>query len=518
MQNNIKKVIFIIFSCTLLFAQENINKAMDLYMQGELSLLTGDTSSAEQYFNEALNYSPDNPEILLSLLEIKVSNKDFIQIEEILYQYLELDILDTNYALMIVDLYKLFNKPNILEILDVLINNNSSIELKFSKAEILILNEDWEELLLLYSDMYISEQNEEVLNMLLSMGLMIENPSILYESLNRIWNNNKDNIYILELIIQLSYLSDNDIETKAYLDELIKYDPDNSFGIMMLAEIYISNNNFFEAIELLDRIAITDETPLELYRMLLICYSSVEDYDREINLSYDIIQRFPFEPIGYESLAISYLEIGEYVKAIGILNKAVEIFPDQYYFFYYLGLCYRNSSKNQEAINYFLKALKINPDLKNVMHELAKLYNLESEYDTSDSLFTILLEKNVNDAMIMNDYAYLIADRDNVGDKKLNFALQLSKDVISIVPDSPEYLDTIGWIYYKMGKYKTALEYLLQSQSLDKQNSIILEHIGDVYLKLEKYEKALTMYNKIMIKNPNNTKIIDKINSLNEKR
>ena len=118
----------------------------------------------------------------------------------------------------------------------------------------------------------------------------------------------------------------------------------------------------------------------------------------------------------------------------------------------------------------------------------------------------------------MNDYAYLIADRNNVGDEKLNFALQLSKDVISIVPDSPEYLDTIGWIYYKMGKYKIALEYLLQSQSLDKQNSIILEHIGDVYLKLEKYEKALTMYNKIMIKNPNNTKIIDKINSLNEKR
>ena len=165
----------------------------------------------------------------------------------------------------------------------------------------------------------------------------------------------------------------------------------------------------------------------------------------------------------------------------------------------------------------FEKQLELNPELKNVMHELAKLYNIESDYDSSDSLFTVLLERNVNDAIIMNDYAYLIASREDVSFKKLNFALKLSKDVISIVPDSPEYLDTIGWIYYKIGKYQLALDYLLKSQSLDKQNSVILEHIGDVYLKLEKYEKALSTYNKIMIKNPDNDKIMEKIESLNEK-
>ena len=68
-----------------------------------------------------------------------------------------------------------------------------------------------------------------------------------------------------------------------------------------------------------------------------------------------------------------------------------------------------------------------------------------------------------------------------------------------------------------MGKYQIALDYLLRSQSLDKHNSIILEHVGDVYLKLEKYEKALNIYNKIMINNPNDIKIKRKIQILNEK-
>ena len=67
MQDNIKKIIFIIFSLTSSIGQENINKAMDLYMQGELSIIEKDLHSAEKYFNQALYYSPNNPEILLSL-------------------------------------------------------------------------------------------------------------------------------------------------------------------------------------------------------------------------------------------------------------------------------------------------------------------------------------------------------------------------------------------------------------------------------------------------------------------
>ena len=516
MRNNIKKNIFILFLLACLVGEEDINKAMDLYMQGELSLLVDDIKSAEKYFNQALNYSPNNSQILLSLLEIKIRNKNFIGIETILEKYLILDKLDIKYSLEIIELYKLFNKTNLLDIIDLLIINNNSIELKFAQAEVLMINEKWEELLLLYSDIYINEENEEVLNTLVNIGLMIEESNLLHECLKRIWDKNKNNIYVLELLIQFSYLS-NDPEIGVYLDELMEYQPDNEFGIMILAEINISKEKFLDAIALLNSIQITEKTPLDFYKMLLICYSNLNDYKNEIRLSNEIILKFPDNPIGYESLAISYLSNSNYIKAIDILNDAIEKFPEEYYFYYYSGLSYKKNFKNKEAISYFLKALEIDADLKNVMYELAELYNLESNYNASDSLFTILLEKNINDAVIMNDYAYLIANREFVEMDQLKFALELSKQSVSIIPDSPEYLDTIGWIYYKLGQYDIALDYLLKSQSLDKQNSIILEHIGDVYLKLEKYEKALKIYNRIMIKDPNNNKVLKKIDLLNEK-
>ena len=99
MQNNISKFIFIIFSLTISISQDNINKAMDLYMKGEVSLLTEDISLAEKYFIEALRYSPGNPDILLSLLDINIRNKNFINIEKILEEYLKKEILNINYSL-----------------------------------------------------------------------------------------------------------------------------------------------------------------------------------------------------------------------------------------------------------------------------------------------------------------------------------------------------------------------------------------------------------------------------------
>ena len=184
------------------------------------------------------------------------------------------------------------------------------------------------------------------------------------------------------------------------MHELLDYESDNEFAIMMLAEIKILNKHFTEAIHLLNTIKTHDNNSFDLYRMLLISYSNIGDYENEILLSTEIIENFPFESIGYESLAILYIEKGEYINTIDILNKAIEIFPEEYYFFYYLGLCYRNTSQNREAINYFLQALKINPQLKNVMRYnkpivLTPIYNCRKDYElyikhSSDSIISKL--------------------------------------------------------------------------------------------------------------------------------
>ena len=253
MNNITTRFILLLFPVFSILKSDNINKAVEFYMQGEISLMSKDSLAAENYFNQALLFSPNDASILLSLLELNIANKNFDNIEFFLDKYLNQDKLNINTALLIIDLYKLDNNSKALIIMDSLIKNNPlSLELKYEKAQILILNEYWEELLQLYADIYILNQQQDVLDTILNIGLTIESPNVLYDVLKYVWNEAKDNIEILELLIQLSYISDDKDVTEEYLHELLGFQPKNKFAVMMLAEIKILNKNFNEAIKLLN--------------------------------------------------------------------------------------------------------------------------------------------------------------------------------------------------------------------------------------------------------------------------
>ena len=52
-----------------------------------------------------------------------------------------------------------------------------------------------------------------------------------------------------------------------------------------------------------------------------------------------------------------------------------------------------------------------------------------------------------------------------------------------LCPKSAACLDSLGWVYYKLGLYKDALQYLQQAEDIDKMNVEITEHIKSVRLK-----------------------------------
>ena len=64
-------------------------------------------------------------------------------------------------------------------------------------------------------------------------------------------------------------------------------------------------------------------------------------------------------------------------------------------------------------------------------------------------------------------------------------------------PNNGAYLDTLGWIHYRKGKFEDALNELLRAaQNLTKPDPIVLEHIGDAYAKLNRVPQALDFWQK----------------------
>lgn len=91
------------------------------------------------------------------------------------------------------------------------------------------------------------------------------------------------------------------------------------------------------------------------------------------------------------------------------------------------------------------------------------------------------LETDSENITSLNGLGYVLACEE----KDLTKALTLCKKAVKSAPKSAACLDSLGWVYYKLGLYDDARQYLEQAEMLDKDNVEIARHIK----ALEKVKK-----------------------------
>ena len=190
-----------------------------------------------------------------------------------------------------------------------------------------------------------------------------------------------------------------------------------------------------------------------------------------------------------------------------LLEPIAEGFEKIFSIQYLLGIAYNRFLDSENAIIYLNKALSIEPNSKNALHSLAILYDEKSQWENSDEIYIKLLNTDDKDAQAYNNYAYSLVER-NV---KLNQALEMAKKAIEIEPENPSYLDTIGWVYFKLRDFKMAKKYISQSVELNDKNAIVLEHLGDVLMETNDTDGAVEFYKKALFIDQDNSRLKKKV-------
>jgi Tfp pilus assembly protein PilF len=167
-------------------------------------------------------------------------------------------------------------------------------------------------------------------------------------------------------------------------------------------------------------------------------------------------------------------------EAILALSAHVGKFPQDFTVQYLLGTAYYQFKDYGNAEIYLSQALTIFPDSRNTKHNLAMIYDTTKEWVKSDKLYMDLIATDSTDAQAFNNYAYSLIERG----EDVEFSLELAKQAIRLVPDSAPYLDTIGWIYFKMDQIDEAIKYIQNSLNIDSENSTIQDHL-DYILKIK---------------------------------
>lgn len=207
----------------------------------------------------------------------------------------------------------------------------------------------------------------------------------------------------------------------------------------------------------------------------------------------------------------------EYSQALAFfLALPSETTADKIEIAYYLGLCYAKLEKYDDALLFLEQVVTSGTDIQKVLQcrfLLAVIYVISGRKRLADFELNKLLETGYMTASVYAAIAFvawqqqdvnkcvefyeksLDTDEDNISslnglgyvlacqEKDLTRALSLCKQAVKMAPKSAACLDSLGWVYYKMGLYKDALQYLSNAEQIAPDNVDIANHIKSVKLK-----------------------------------
>jgi Flp pilus assembly protein TadD len=92
--------------------------------------------------------------------------------------------------------------------------------------------------------------------------------------------------------------------------------------------------------------------------------------------------------------------------------------------------------------------------------------------------------------MTLNYLGYMLADKG----KQLPEALKLIRKAVELEPMNGAYLDSLGWVYFKMGEYELAEENLRQAVERDQTDPTVHDHLGELYEKTGRFRLATAQW------------------------
>jgi tetratricopeptide (TPR) repeat protein len=135
--------------------------------------------------------------------------------------------------------------------------------------------------------------------------------------------------------------------------------------------------------------------------------------------------------------------------------------------------------------------LSVGKDEKETIHFLrGAMYEKLKKYDEAEAEFRKVLEMNPQNASALNYLGYMFADR-NI---RLNEALQMITKALDREPGNPAYLDSLGWVYFRLGRFPEAETNLKMSLEKMAKDPTVHDHLGDVYSKQGKLKDAIAQW------------------------
>lgn len=176
--------------------------------------------------------------------------------------------------------------------------------------------------------------------------------------------------------------------------------------------------------------------------------------------------------------------------AIGFARDAVEAAPDSLPPRAIVAQTYQAEQMWEEASEAWRALLALDPGNTPASFSLAFCREQVRDLEGAEEAVRTVLAREPDHADALNFLGYLFADH-NVN---LEEAEVLVARALEIEPDNGAFIDSMGWVYYRLGRLEEAREQLERAVGLTNGDPIVREHLGDVYKDMQLFDLAREQY------------------------
>lgn len=457
-----------------------LNLTASLYYQ------EGNTDSALYYYEKAIKQYPENIDMLLTLASV-YSEKGYYDKANEIYEDFEkkYGINERTTIFYIKNLYSSGKYDSAEEKLLILLKDDpENITLNGILAENYRKKGEKEKALEIYNKLMEKDStNPQTLLSLCDFMIAEKQYENIFELLNVIALNEKipleGKITILTKIIDAKeIISKKEKEFEIVLMVFERSEKNKDVIYLIRPEFYNKLGKKEKAIERLEEIISERQENYFTWEKLLLLYSETSNYDKLLIRGKECATIFNMSYPAKVLYASAAVEKGLFDIALEELRKAKILAGDQ-----------------SEMV-------------AQVMTMEADIYYRKKEYEISFGIFDEALKNNPEDLIILNNYAYYLAEQNT----RLKDAERMINFVIGKEKENTTFLDTYAWVLFKKGDKKEAARIMEKIISGSKDGDPEwFEHYAYIMKSMKKYEIAEEYFRKAYELNPGKGKLLNEL-------
>jgi tetratricopeptide (TPR) repeat protein len=255
--------------------------------------------------------------------------------------------------------------------------------------------------------------------------------------------------------------------------------------------LYLQEHEYDRAVSEFRLVTSAKPDDIAAHYYLSLALDELKRYDEAIDELKKILAQDPKNLNAFLTLAFIYTKLNRLSDAAQVYDELLTFDQTKPEIFSQLGNIYIQAKDYEKAEEVLKRGLQLFKDNDDLYFTAAVLDEKIGRFDDMVASLKKVIEINPKHADALNYLGFSYADKGI----HLQEALSLIQKALDLKPDSGYIIDSLGWVYFKLGKQQEALKYLRKALESVKDDPVLYEHLGDVYEAMGNPNEALAAWN-----------------------